>query len=383
MWHMTISPNKMKYPALWVAPIAALALGVVTTPGIAHHSHTATYDDSQGITLEGPVTRIDWVNPHAYFFINVEDSNGNVVNWALEFGNILDLEQAGWSDDTIGLGDVVRVEAAPSRGTGALGFANSVVAADTGNAVFTAPADAPAAAARPVPRWPDGQIRLGPEPGETGYWGVASVPGLVEDTGAEIPMNDDAILLDLADADRVAPFHPWAKALYERRQRRLLADDPLTQCLPPGGPRQFHTPYGIQFIEQREIDRILVLLGGGNRNWHSIQTDGRPVVQPATVVPTYYGTAVGRWEGDTLVVESVGFNERFWFTRGGLPHTEVLRLTERFTRTDFMTLEYEVTVDDPRAYTRPWTGGWTIEWVPDREIQEYFCEEKAEDTFVR
>ena len=126
-----------------------------------------------------------------------------------------------------------------------------------------------------------------------------------------------------------------------------------------------------------------MLLGGGNRNWHSIQTDGRPVVQPATVVPTYYGTAVGRWEGDTLVVESVGFNERFWFTRGGLPHTEVLRLTERFTRTDFMTLEYEVTVDDPRAYTRPWTGGWTIEWVPDREIQEYFCEEKAEDTFVR
>ena len=275
------------------------------------------------------------------------------------------------------------VEAAPSRGTGALGFANSVVAADTGNAVFTAPADAPAVAARPAPRWPDGQIRLGPEPGETGYWGVASVPGLFEDTGAEIPMNDDAILLDLADADRVAPFHPWAKALYERRQRRLLADDPLTQCLPPGGPRQFHTPYGIQFIEQREIDRILVLLGGGNRNWHSIQTDGRPVVQPATVVPTYYGTAVGRWEGDTLVVESVGFNERFWFTRGGLPHTEVLRLTERFTRTDFMTLEYEVTVDDPRAYTRPWTGGWTIEWVPDREIQEYFCEEKAEDTFVR
>ena len=96
-----------------MAVIAALALGVVTTPGIAHHSHTATYDDSRGITLEGPVTRIDWVNPHAYLFIDVEDSNGNVVNWALEFGNILDLEQAGWSDDTIGLGDVVRVEAAP------------------------------------------------------------------------------------------------------------------------------------------------------------------------------------------------------------------------------------------------------------------------------
>jgi hypothetical protein len=125
------------------------------------------------------------------------------------------------------------------------------------------------------------------------------------------------------------------------------------------------------------------LLGGGNRNWHDIRLDGRPQVQADEAVRAYYGTAVGRWDGDTLVVDSVGFNERFWFSRGGLPHTEELHLTERFSRTDYNTLEYEVTVDDPRTYTRPWTGRWTIQWVPDREIQEYFCEEKAEETFVR
>jgi hypothetical protein len=67
----------------------------------------------------------------------------------------------------------------------------------------------------------------------------------------------------------------------------------------------------------------------------------------------------------------------------GLPHTEGLRLTERFTRQDLNTLKYEVTVDDPRTYTRPWSGGWTIQWVPDQEIQEYFCEENAESTFIR
>jgi hypothetical protein len=76
----------------------------------------------------------------------------------------------------------------------------------------------------------------------------------------------------------------------------------------------------------------------------------------------------------------VGFNEHFWFANGGLPHTEALHLTERFTRPDLNTLKYEVTVDDPRTYTRPWTGGWNMQWVSNEEIQEYFCEENVEAT---
>ena len=196
-------------------------------------------------------------------------------------------------------------------------------------------------------------------------------------------MSDEGLLVNITDADRVAPFQPWAKALYLHRQRSVLRDDPLARCLPPGGPRQFQMPNGFQFIEQREVGRILVLLGGGNRNWRVIYTDGRPQGQPADVVLGYYGNSVGRWDKDTLVVDSVGFNERFWMANGGLPHTEALHLVERFTRTDLNTLRYEVTVDDPRTYTRTWSGGWTIQWVPDREIQEYFCEENAESTFER
>jgi hypothetical protein len=114
-----------------------------------------------------------------------------------------------------------------------------------------------------------------------------------------------------------------------------------------------------------------------------IYTDGRPVGTAAEAVPSYYGFSVGRWEKDTLVVESVGYNEKFWLANGGLPHTEALRLTERFTRTDLNTLRYEATVDDPRTYTKAWTAGWTIQWVPDQEIQEYFCEDNAESTFSR
>lgn len=227
----------------------------------------------------------------------------------------------------------------------------------------------------PAPRWPDGQVRLGPPAGAKGYWGVASARALVERSGANVTMNERGLLGNLADADRVAPFLPWSKALYLYRQRTRLMDDPIARCIPPGGPRQFLTPDGFQFVEQRELGRILVLHGGGNRNWRVIYTDGRPLGQPAEAVPSYYGYSVGRWEKDTLVVDSVGYNERFWLTPGGLPHTEALHLVERFTRSDLNTLRYDVTVDDPRTYTRPWSGGWTVQWVADRDIQEYFCEE--------
>jgi hypothetical protein len=142
-------------------------------------------------------------------------------------------------------------------------------------------------------------------------------------------------------------------------------------------------PNGFQFVEQKELGRILLLLGGGDRNWRVIYTDGRPVGTAAEAVPSYYGNSVGHWEKDTLVVESVGYNEKFWMTNGGLPHSEALHLVERFTRTDLNALKYEVTVDDPRTYTRKWTGGWTLQWLPDQDIQEYFCEDNAESTFVR
>jgi hypothetical protein len=104
-----------------------------------------------------------------------------------------------------------------------------------------------------------------------------------------------------------------------------------------------------------------------------IYLDGRTPPNPDEVVGTFYGNAVGEMEGDTLVVESIGFNTRFWFSNGGLPHTEALHLTERFKRPSHDVLEYEVTIDDPRTYTRPWKASWTLRWVPG-DIPEQFCE---------
>ena len=214
-----------------------------------------------------------------------------------------------------------------------------------------------AQAPRPAPRWPDGRVRLGAPSGGSGYWASPSARTLTE----------------LNAKGEVAPFMPWSRSVFLYRQQTKFKDDPVNRCLPPGGPRQFQQPQGVQFVEQREVGRILVLLGGGNRNWRIIHTDGRPIGESAEAVPSYYGNSVGKWDGDTLVVDSVGYNERFWMGSNGVPHTEALHLTERFRRPDFDTLSYQVTIDDPRSYTRPWTAGWSLRWV-EGDVPEYFCE---------
>jgi len=176
----------------------------------------------------------------------------------------------------------------------------------------------------------------------------------------------------------VAPLQPWALNLYRHRQERSLRDDPtFLNCKPPGGPRQYQSRIGFQLIEDRERKRVFVLLGGGNHNYHIVYLDGREhlgQVGGDDDNPLYYGRSVAEWQGDTLVLDSRSFNEDFWFTNGGLPHTDQLRLIERFTRIDFDTLRYEVTIEDAGAYTRPWTSSWTLRWVGGEELPVHFCQ---------
>lgn len=232
-------------------------------------------------------------------------------------------------------------------------------------------AAAPAAAA--TPRYDDGMVRLDRMPGELGYWGNPSQHSLVE-KGVEVVMNEQGLLGNIDDAAKVAPFMDWSLALYKYRQANKLQDDPVNVCISPAGPRHLQDPRGFRMIQDRNLDRVYLLFGGGNRNWRHINLDGRPAPNLDEVQSTFFGYSNGKWEGDTLVVESVGFNDRFWFSNGGLPHTPALKLTERFTRPDHDTLVYNVTIDDPRTYTRTWEAEWTLEWLPG-DIEESFCEE--------
>jgi hypothetical protein len=199
------------------------------------------------------------------------------------------------------------------------------------------------------------------------------------ETGANVPADVYGQLQNVADAARVAPLQPWALGVYQERQRRFLQEDPMfLNCKPPGGPRQFQIPYGVQLVEDPERQRVLVLIGGGNNNFRILYLDGRDHVGQVggdDDNPLYYGRSVGQWEADTLVVDTRGFNEDFWFSNGGLPHTSQLRLVERLTRDTFDTLRYDVTVDDQGAYTRPWSSSWTLRWVTGEDMPRHLCQE--------
>ena len=166
------------------------------------------------------------------------------------------------------------------------------------------------------------------------------------------------------------PFQPWARALYDYRQTNQF--EPHTRCKPSGGPRQFLTPYGVDFVELPDLKRVLIVDIGGPHTLRVIEVDGS---HPADLAPSYLGHSIGRWEGATLMVDTIGFNERFWIDRWGLPHTQRLHVIERFTRVDATTLKYEVTVDDPGAYTGSWTSGLLLRWDSSQELFEYVCQD--------
>jgi hypothetical protein len=205
----------------------------------------------------------------------------------------------------------------------------------------------------PAPRSASGKILLDGANGKVGLW--TPMFG-VTDPILEFPK---------------VPFQPWAQALYVARQADEL--EPHTRCHPSGVARQFLTPYGVEFVEFPELQRIYIFDEGGPHTFREIYMDGRS--HPKDLVASYYGHSIGRWEGDTLVVDTVGFNERFWLDRRGLPHTDQMHTLERFTRTGLSGMKYEVTVDDPGAYTAPWTGWFNLNFQPDQELWEYICQQ--------
>lgn len=232
----------------------------------------------------------------------------------------------------------------------------------------------PKGPARPTPHLADGRVNLGPVVGEKGVWeGNAGATLATNVRGLDNPRMNLPTNLKISEV----PFQPWARAVYDYRQATTTKDDPHIRCMPSGGPRLFHTPYGFEFVDLPDAKLIYIIEVGGPHTWRTIYMDGR--AHPKELEPSFFGHSVGHWEGDALMIDTVGFNERFWLTREGIPHTASLHLIERFTRTNYDTLKYEATIDDPGAYTKPWTGGWLIRWQQGEEMYEYVCQDNNRD----
>ena len=224
-------------------------------------------------------------------------------------------------------------------------------------------AQAPAAAP-PAPHWPDGRVNLGSSPDRKGYWEVR--PGL-----GGFPRAADV------------PMQPWARALYQYRTSRTDLYPPLVRCKPAGGPGFFNAP-GFEIVDAPDERRVYLLNIAGPHSWRVVYTDGRPHPTGAALKPSFFGHSVARWEGDTLVIDTVGFNEKQWLA-GSYPTTDQLHLVERISRPNLKTLIYEATIDDPGAYTAPWTVRWQINettassWVEGGEVFEYICQDDRDD----
>ena len=224
---------------------------------------------------------------------------------------------------------------------------------------FAQAAPAPAKDAA-VPRWPDGRVNLGSTTDQKGSWEVR--PGL-----GGFPRAADV------------PFQPWARALYQYRTSRADLHPPLVRCKPASGPSFFNAP-GFEIVDVPEMKSVFILNIAGAHTWRVVHMDGRQHPSGDALRPTYLGHSIGRWDGDTLVIDSVGFNEKQWLA-GAYPTTEQLHLIERISRPTLKSLVYEATIDDPGAYTKPWTVRWTINeksassWIEGGEIFEYICQD--------
>jgi hypothetical protein len=201
----------------------------------------------------------------------------------------------------------------------------------------------------PAPRLPDGTPDL------SGVWQGG---GPVGDIGEGLPKGE------------AIPILPEADQILKARQSK---DDPEANCLPTGVPRI--APYPWRIVQTPT--HIFFLFEANIHTYRQIFMDGRK--HPPDPDPTWYGHSIGRWQGRTLVVDTVGYNDKFWFDFRGHPHTERLHTIERYTRTDVGTLVNEITIDDPGAYGRPFKVTFTAKLRPRDELMEYICQENNQD----
>jgi hypothetical protein len=206
-----------------------------------------------------------------------------------------------------------------------------------------------------TPRKPDGKPDL------TGIWGTES-PKYLANIAADFKPGE-------------FPIQPWAETLTRERMTGIhAAEESNANCLPQGVPRINATPNPFKIVQEPDLVVILYEAFG---QFRQVYLDGRSLPKDAN--PTWLGYSVGHWDGDTLVVETTGFNGKTWLDQAGHPTTDALHVTERFRRRDFGHLDIQVTVDDSKAYTKAWTVTEPMQLLADTDLIEFVCNENEKD----
>jgi len=221
--------------------------------------------------------------------------------------------------------------------------------------------------AAPAPRLPDGKPDL------SGIWRPLNPnrcrPGTGQFVECGAELGGSPLARDLGrDLPGGLPYQPWAAAIVKARAADDSRDDPHVRCLPDNPPRTWTLPHLTKAIH---TPTLLVLLYEVNAMYRQIFLDGRPLPEDPT--PGWNGYSVARWEGDTLVVQTAGFRDDLWLDMIGSPMSDMARMTERIRRPDYGNLEIELTVDDPKVYTRPWTVSLKQILGLDLELMDEFC----------
>lgn len=256
------------------------------------------------------------------------------------------------------------------------GYAVSIILAAAPSCLFAQWLDYPTAG---VPHTADGKPNLDApapraadgKPDFSGMW------GWVTRANCGAKCNDTQISREFiniaASMKTPVPYQPWAADLVKKRSVEQGLD-PNVRCMPRGAPRIWTDDY---YKRVFQVPGRVVILTERNMQYRQIFTDGRPLPQDPN--PTWNGYSVGHWEGDTLVVQTNGFRDDLWLDAMGKPLTEQGRMTERIRRPNYGNLEVEITIDDPKAYTAPWTVKIDQPLVLDSELLDYYCLENERD----
>jgi hypothetical protein len=213
----------------------------------------------------------------------------------------------------------------------------------------------------PVPRTADGK------PDFSGMWTTEDNRPCPPNGCPDMKVPQEFVNIGWSLKDGL-PYQPWAAELVKKRMADNGKDDPSSHCLPRGVVKEHTTPL---FRKVIQIPGLLVILSESNASYRQIFTDGRAL--PVDPQPSWNGYSSAKWEGDDLVVRTNGFRDEMWLDRQGSPMSDAAEMTERFRRLNYGNMQIELTINDPKAYTKPWTVTLNHVIVLDTEMLDYIC----------